>query len=437
MKQLFSFRALAARTLAPTFFAIVLGGAAARGDVVFAWNEFLLHLVTHSAAPIAPQLEVRVFAMAHLAMDEAVTSASRDAQNADAKLAAQRAAAVSAARVVLLQLLPAETQAINALAERHLAAIAEGQDKVRGIDIGRAAADHILAQRLHDGWVDVAPFDSESGPLPDNSETAASVLARGETLPPSPWLSAAPFVLKSAQQFRVSEVRTVTRFGAIETDPYLQQSRLFKEVDQAGAVAAREGIWSGKPVVAWNRIARQLSATRAVDLTGQARLLATLNVALADATLTTLHWRHAIGSWRSMVGDIWETVDGMPPRFSDLYVQVNGSWESAAQLELRRILLPPTPNYPSVAATLAGAAQTVLTRFFKTDQITFTLPTVAVNATGTPSARTFASISAAARECAYVASLDGHHMREACIAGYELGTEVGNYIGKRTLAIRR
>jgi hypothetical protein len=105
--------------------------------------------------------------------------------------------------------------------------------------------------------------------------------------------------------------------------------------------------------------------------------------------------------------------------------------------DILRVLIPPTPNFPSVDAAVAGAAQAVLTRFFKTDQIAFTLPKGTAHAGDSSAPRTFVSISAAARECAYVASLDGRHLREACIAGYSLGTSVGSYVGKRQVARRR
>jgi len=43
-------------------------------------------------------------------------------------------------------------------------------------------------------------------------------------------------------------------------------------------------------------------------------------------------------------------------------------------------------------------------------------------------------ISAAARECAFVASLGGRHTRKACVAGYELVREIGERVWMRLRA---
>jgi hypothetical protein len=435
MKNLLPFRMQAGRVFV-TGLAILLLGSTARGDVVFGWNELLLHLVARPTA-VPAHIEVRVFAIAHLAMDEAIAAASKVNANADGRLAAQRAAVIAAARDTITQLVPGSTAACEELARRHLIAIPDGSDKERGMETGRAVAARLLAQRQHDGWMDVARIDSTEGLPPNNSESTALMLLRGEKAPPSPWASVTPFAIKGARQFHVAEVRTITRYGTAEPDLVLQRSRLFKSVDQAAAIASRDGWWSQKPVVAWNRIARQLGANCRIDLPGQARVLAVLNVALADATLSTLHWRHTIGGWRALTGEAWNTLDGAPARFSDTFVQVNGGWEpELAQQRAERVLIPPTPNYPSLPAAIAGAAQTALTRYFKADEMPFTLPSMKGFGDDAAQSRTFPSISAAARESAFVASLDGQHMREACVAGFSLGTAIGGYVSKRPHGIR-
>ena len=81
-----------------------------RADVVFAWNELLLHFAGNTTAPLPPHLEIRVFAMAHLAMNDAITAATTPGANAENQVAAQRAAAVTAAHDILVHLLPTATQ---------------------------------------------------------------------------------------------------------------------------------------------------------------------------------------------------------------------------------------------------------------------------------------------------------------------------------------
>jgi hypothetical protein len=435
MKKFSAFASWRARCRAALLIFVLAGVSPVDGDVVFAWNELLLHLTTRSADPVAPHLESRRFAIAHVAMDEAAAAAVGIGKTRDATLFAQRAAIVSAAQAVLAQLLPADTVTIDAVAGRHLAAVPEGVEKVRGIETGRAKAKQVLARRGQDRWVEMMLFNPPFGPRPDASEATALALTRGETVPPSPWLQPTPFALKAADQFPVREVRTINRGGEVYVDYALQSSRLFAGVDQAAAFQSAADTWSQRPVVVWNRIARQICAMRPVNLAEQARLLAMLNAALADATISTLHWRHTLGSWRCIVADMVEPLNGMPPASTDVILRGSTAHGTElVRLETQRILIPPTPNYPSFTATSAGAAEAVLARFLKNDQLEFALP-AGVGQTMPPrearAPRTFTSVSAAARECAFVSSLDGRHTREACIAGYSLGVAIGGYVSKK------
>jgi hypothetical protein len=370
--------------------------------------------------------------MAHLAMQEALVRAENLGATEQVQLAARRAAVVSAARAIASRLFPGHTTAIEALAQRHLAAIADDNVKARAIEFGMMAAEQIHSERQQDGWAELMQRYPPAGPPPDGSETAAMALARGGRPPPSPWLQATPFRLKTAQQFQAKELREFTRSGEVIPNTHLQHSKLFREVDAEAALASRENWHSLRPVMVWNRIARQLGAVCGLDLAGQARVLAALNVALADAMLSASHWRHTIGSWRAIMTVGWNGAvlarssdEAMLPPFE------------LSQLEYRRVLIPPLPNYPSLRATLAGAAQSALRSFFNTDEIVFTLPILVRPPDGSSGERTFTSISAVARECAFVASLDGGEMREACVAGYSLGTSIGGYDNGKRGFIRR
>jgi hypothetical protein len=441
MKNFFWFNFRRVRIATSILLAGLWVGAAARGDVVFAWNEFLLQLAANAVQPVAPHVEARAFAMTHLAIDEAVGATSGISSNEDGRIACQRAAAVAAAQAVLEQLLPSARPAISAMAERHFSAIPSGSETTRAIEMGRTVAARILSWRQHDRWMEIVVLNPPVGPLPDASEMAAQALARGEAVKPSPWLQLAPFALKTARQFDVRELRTINRGGFVVTDPGIRSSRLFKGVDETAAIESRERFWEAqRPLLVWNRIARQLSAARGVDLAQQAKLLAVLNVALADATVSTLHWRHTLGSWRMVVTDRLEPTSETTATTLNVVTASNGFESERMRVETHRILIPPTADYPSLAATSAGAAQAVLERFFNTDRIEFTLPESIPAAASSNAAarmpRTFSSVSAAARENAFVASLDGRHSRESCIAGFSLGTSIGGYISSRSIERR-
>jgi hypothetical protein len=425
----------------PLFVAVILSlgtiRSHLRADVVFALNEAMLQFSTVPSRAVAPLLEVRAYAIAHLAMHEAIAAAARGSSAPEGRLDAQRAAAVTAAQTALAELVPAWTTSFAAVAERYLGAISDGADKSRGIAAGQVAAARVLQRRGQDGWRELILFHGPSGPVPDVSPGAANAVAGGDPSPRSPWLEAVPFTLRNAKQFQAAELTRIRHDGSVATDHSLQNSTLFEGVDRIAAGETMERFWLQRPVVAWNRIARQACVGQTVDLGGQARLLATLNVALADATLSALHWQHTIGSWRAVWAEMWQTLNGAPPKSTDIVARTtDGHFSELVSLEMQRVLIPPIPNYPSLSATTAGAAQAAITHFFKGAGPEFALPNLERGAMAETPSRVFADVTAAARESAFVASLDGRHSREACISGYRLGAAIGDFASKQ-IAKRR
>lgn len=432
MKSHSSIVSRAARPAAFLLAVSTLTLAPVRADVVFAWNEALLQFSTAASGALRPHLETRAYAVAHLAMQEALRTLPHD-RNAppESRLATQRAAVVVAAHDVLVSLLPAGRTLFDELAARHLAAIPAGAAKESGRRTGQAVAARLLQARESDGWSDLAWFE----PAPDVSESAAAAALRGERAPASPWLRARPFGLKSARQIEVRELRSVKSNGEIVVDAQLQYPRLFDGLDAAEVREAGNGFWAASPWVAWNRVARQAAIGRTMDLPAQASLLAALNVALADATLSAAHWRYEIGSWRSVSADAWVEVTEPEVRPTDVVARIDqGLYDRLVRQEVQRIVIRPTPNHPSLTATLAGTAQATLERWFGGDAVAFTLatsPTPGRTADGTSSSRSFGSFSAAAKECALAVTLDGTTTRESSVAGYLHGHAIGKHLAGR------
>lgn len=435
MKPLTALLIRGARAAALLLVLVTLTATPSKADVVFAWNEALLHFSSSAAGRLRPHLEARTYAILHLAIQEALQALpARPQSTPESHREAQRVAVVVAAHEVLTTLLPPGRSVFDALKQRHLAAISAGEDRELGTLTGRAAAARVLQAREADGWNGLGWFEAS----PDISEAAEAAAMRGERTPDSPWLAARPFGLKSARQMVVRELCSVKSNGEIVTDPELQYPRLFDGLDAGAALAARDGFWAASPLVAWNRIARQATVGRAMDLPAQASLLAALNVALADATLSAAHWRHEIGSWRSVSTDAWVEVAEPDVRPTDVVTRIDqGLFDRLLRQEAHRIVIRPTPNYPAVAATLAGAAQSILERWFGSDTVGFTLPMTPPTTGETLPPRRFGGFSAAAKECALAATLDGATTRESSIAGYLHGRELGHYLAGRTTVARR
>jgi hypothetical protein len=422
-------RAIARSALA-ALVAVALFGAKARADVALAWNEALESVVAVSPALLPSHLEARAFAMAHLAMDEAIASLPRSARAFPDPLAARRVATSAAAHTVLHDVLPAGAARFDAVHRSQLAAMPEGDARDQAERMGREAAALVLQKREGDGWLALNAFSATDGGVARRSSQSAGEIAAGATPVPSPWAGLTPFLLKKVEQFEALAPRPVPRDGDSLARHVLSDSRFFNSVDRSGPPEALTGAWSGDAVVAWNRVARAVIASRGLDLAREALLLATLNMSLADAIVAAQHWRFTLGSWRAVTAGMWGEVGPQEARATDVVASIDGGLSSAlVREEVERFIVPPMPDYPSVASTIAGAAQAALEVGCKTDRVTFAL------ASG-PVTRNFTKFSDAARESTFVASLDGRHCREACLSGYYLGKEVGRYVAKRAASRR-
>jgi hypothetical protein len=213
---------------------------------------------------------------------------------------------------------------------------------------------------------------------------------------------------------------------------------LFNSVDRTLPPDTLQMTWSEDPLIRWNRVARAVLESAHADAATEARLLAVLNVALSDALVAAKHWCFKLGSWRAINVQTWEELDGKALLPGEQFVSVSDGYDiRSVRQHYGRILIPPQRDFPSVAATLAGAAQAALAGCWKTDRVAFTLtPSGPSSMTRAEVARSYTSFSEAAREAAFVASLDGRHCREACVSGYQLGAAIGAYAGKRSAPLR-
>jgi hypothetical protein len=292
----------------------------------------------------------------------------------------------------------------------------------------------VLQKREGDKWIETDPRVAAIQALATPLQPAAGPDYRG---PKSPWLAATPFVLKKADHFEVDRPYWSDMDGQLHPNAWLERAKMFDSVDRA-APGALVQFWSESPIVAWNRIARLLVERAGLDLAGRAHVLAAVNLAMADATLSSLHWRFMLSSWQTRWAETWMPVVGATSP-TDITAQIDGGYETlAVRTETQRVLTPPVRNFPSIAATVAGAASAALAKSMETKQPGFTLAfsATADGAAGSPG-RGFADLAAAGRECAFASSLDGRHTREACVAGYKLGETIGNYVAKQTRAPRR
>ena len=169
------------------------------------------------------------------------------------------------------------------------------------------------------------------------------------------------------------------------------------------------------PAVIWNRVADDLADAHDTTLTENARLLARMNVALADAAIAIWNAKNTYDTWRPITAIQRAGTDGNPDTAAD------PSWAP----------LLPTPQfqeYPAGHPGVSNAGASVLASFYG-DATPFT-----ATSAGLPGVvRSFTSFSEAIAQIEDARVFGGMHFRFSCDAGRVMGTEVADYV-LRTVA---
>lgn len=389
---------------------LALAGAV-RADEVTDWHEHML--VALVKAGVNSQVASRDAALVSAAVFDAVNGVERRYEPIHVTAAAprgtsKRAAAVQAAYVVLLARFPAQAGDLNAERAASLAAIADGgQSLQRGVEWGQLVADAILLWRSTDGFTPAPP------PYFGRLETGF-------------WRPTPPMNLPG----RVPQFATMTPWGilrafqfrpggppALDSERYLRD---FNETKLMGSLTSPHRttdqteacrFWeSTGPTVFWDRAALRLSADRGLELSENARLLATLNLAVADAVIACWDAKYFYEFWRPVTAIPLADEDGNPGTISD-------------PLWMPLLATPAHPEYPSGHSSTSGAAATVLAHYFG-DDTPFFLESPAMAGW----VRFYPSFSAAMDELADARVFAGFHFRTACEDGRTVGSNVADYI---------
>jgi membrane-associated phospholipid phosphatase len=153
------------------------------------------------------------------------------------------------------------------------------------------------------------------------------------------------------------------------------------------------------------------------------RLLAVLNIAMADTAITTWSAKRHYGAlptevtWRPVTAIPLADTDGNPDTIPD------PDW-------LPLINTPAHPEYPAGHPSLNGAAATVLLSYFE-DAQTFTL-----TATGLPS-RTYTSITKARQDGNDARVWGGMHYPSTVAISDAEGEAIANYIDANSMQLLR
>ena len=167
---------------------------------------------------------------------------------------------------------------------------------------------------------------------------------------------------------------------------------------------------------AWNTVAVSLAARRHTSLSEHARLLALLNVTMADAMMSCDDAKYAYEFWRSVTAIPLAADDGNPATIEDPH------WAPL-------LATPPVPEFPSGHSCASGAAAALLADYFGEDTHFTVGSDVMVGVI-----RSFRSFSQAREEVKNARIFGGIHFRTACDVGQKLGRAVAAYVRQHVVS---
>jgi len=295
-----------------------------------------------------------------------------------------------------------------------LAGISPGPERDEGIRVGESAAAAMLAARVDDGYR--APFTFVLGPDPGDWRPTTPT-----ALDPDPWVGdLRPFLIENPSQFRSEGPNPLT------SEAYAED---FNEVKKLGSLTStRRTPDQTRAAIFWqtgfvNRMVRDISATQGLGVVDEARLLAMVNLAYADAAISCWNDKYYWSFWRPLEAIREADTDGNPATVAD------PNWRplfDPSTPTTPPLSNPPFPDHPSGHGCVNGASFNVLRNFFGTDKLSFD-----VHSTRFPGQpRHFDRISVVLREIVDARVWGGIHFRTADVNGTVIGKKVAHWLEK-------
>jgi hypothetical protein len=419
---------------------VVVGASSARANDVTDWNEALFRSAL--VASSTPLNMTRFTALVQAAVFDAVNGIDRryapiHVDPAGPAGASRRAAAVYAAYDILSRLYgqtglfpPNQQSTLDGRLAASLASIG-AHDSAASIASGRAwglkVSDAIWTWRSTDGfsldpptWVGFTTLgqwrQTPNAPYP-------GISAKGAGYPQYPTMT--PWAIESPSQFRAAGPPALTS---------AQYARDFNESKLMGSQTSTartpdqtvySWLWAGSASYLWNHVALTLferrhegrddhendsDADRRDTLLQDARTLALLDVAMADAAIGCWDTKYTYNFWRP-ISAIRETADdGNPATTPD------PTWTPL-------FATPAHPDYTSGHSCVSGAASAILAHEFGEHTRFDVTSDLMIGVT-----RSFHSFTDALEEVKNARVFAGIHFRTACNDGANLGKAVAEYV---------
>lgn len=326
--------------------AIALASMAAKADVVTDWNATGIEATAATyGGSTGPQ--ARILAMAHGALFDAVNAIDRRYQFYLGELSAAAgastdAAAATAAHAVLAAQLPAQKARFDTALAASLAKIADGPARSDGVDLGRRAAERMLAARQGDGSAATVAY------------TPGSAAAEWRPTPPAfaaaslpHWGAVKPFLLTSNDQFKPPGMPAATSAAYAKDIAEIRRVGGRNSAERTAEQSEVAVYWTVSTGVPYNAVARSHALAGNRSVVDNARLFAMLNMVAADSQFVAWRVKYTQNVLRPVQAIREADKLGNPG------IQPDPAWEPL-------IDTPAHPDYLSGHATYGGAASAVL-----------------------------------------------------------------------------
>ena len=426
-------------------------------DAILTWTSCALNAIQSAGSNgkpgIPPTTGTRLMALLSTALLDTVAAFGNAVAPYRLDVAApagasRQAAIVGAAQQILSQLLPGETELITAQVNQSLSEIGGSAQSINaGLAFGAQLASQALALRANDGSSNNTPYSPPAG-LPGyvwmpatSGPTAGAALGAN-------WGSVTPWVISSASAYQSDGLQARPD---VNLDLYAQQ---LNEVRQYGGLVSTATttllrsaeqteiakFWAYdrpdtfRPYGQLIDIAMDVAAKQGNSLERNAKLLACLDTALADAVICAWKAKYEVVQPRpyDLITGAFSDQDGVASTLRD------SEWHSLLS-SINGVDSPPFPDYISGHSAMGGAFAGVMTGFFgnnvKFSAASQELPGVTRYFDGfNDNGIQRNSFYEAGFEDAISRIYGGVHIREACTDSFDLGLLVGTAVANTFLA---
>jgi len=350
------------------------------------------------------------FAYVHLAVYDAVNAIDPRFQpyvyEGDAQAgASQDAAVAAAAHRVLVHYFSAQQPSLDAQFNSFLGAIPDSPGNVAaGVAIGEEAAQALIAARASDGLLANVPYT----PLYGTGFWQPTPPLFGPPL--TPWLAKMqPFTMLSADQFLPEE-----------GPPALNSQEWIDDYNQVKALGAANSairtpaqteigrFWTEHTGQQFARAFRNLATQKALSTSDTARLMAMLWTGFADA---------GIGCWNAKFSfNFWRPVTAIRAGGGNPDLVGDPNWSPLGST-------PSHPEYPAAHGCGTGAVATILSRYFGTQHLSFSVDSLV-----TGKVHNFDSTNDLIEEVEQARIYAGFHYHHSVAQGRRLGVKVAHHM---------